>query len=80
MVVGKRVFIELHVKEQLTAQHGPNISLGDLLDCLVSGCPYRQPTWERQGDQYVPRCHAYFPDLYGAAKDPSVALPLQRPE
>ena len=68
---------------RLAAPHGPDTSLSSLsslLDCLVSGCRYRRPGWERPGNLCVPRCHAHFPDLYGAAPGPPTALPLQRPE
>jgi hypothetical protein len=48
----------------ITRRFGPDILLDDLLARIAANCPKRRA----RGNQYVPKCHAWFDDLAGDGK------------
>lgn len=56
---------------RLAARFGPETPLEEVLRQIALDCPYRERPGMRRGNQYVPRCHAHFPDL-GAPAPPDL--------
>lgn len=47
---------------RLAEKFGANTPIEDVLERIAFDCPY-PPPHKARGNQYVPKCHAYFPDL-----------------
>ena len=53
------------------AESVPSAEYQRVLEGIAHDCPYPPPDKVR-GNQYVPRCHAYFPDLIDAPRPPDL--------
>ncbi len=56
---------------RLAQRFGADTPLERVLEGIAHDCPYPPPD-KVQGNQYHPRCHAYFPDLTGAPRPPDL--------
>ncbi|WP_043748487.1 hypothetical protein [Methylobacterium nodulans] len=56
---------------RLAEKFGADTPLERVLEGIAHDCPYPPPDKVR-GNQYVPRCHAYFPDLIDAPRPPDL--------
>src|SRR3712207_6156555 len=57
---------------RLAAKFGAEMPLDEVLFRLSFDCPWREGPERRQGNQYVPKCHARFVDLEGAPRPPDL--------
>ncbi|MGY2053200.1 hypothetical protein [Methylobacterium sp. JK268] len=56
---------------RLAEKYGADTPLERVLEGIAHDCSYPPPDKVR-GNQYHPRCHAYFPDLTGPPKPPDL--------
>ncbi|MCF4127556.1 hypothetical protein HBB12_019620 [Methylobacterium sp. SyP6R] len=62
---------------RLAQRFGADTPLERVLEGIARDCSYPPPDKVR-GNQYQPRCHAYFPDLRGAPRPPDLPPALSR--
>ncbi|MFE1603310.1 hypothetical protein [Methylobacterium sp. ID0610] len=62
---------------RLAERFGADTPLERVLEGIAADCPYPPPDKVR-GNQYHPRCHAYFPDLVEAPRPPDLPPALTK--
>ncbi|RYF19651.1 MAG: hypothetical protein EOO77_09665 [Oxalobacteraceae bacterium] len=57
---------------RLAAHFGLETPLEDVLKLIALDCPHREHPGRRRANQYVPRCHAHFPDFQAVPTPPDL--------